>query len=322
MSLIVRLSLICGLLIAGGMIKAAESELNTLAPKAHLRLLMDITAVTEQRIVAVGERGHILVSTDSGENWRQILVPTDALLTRVLFLDDQIGFAVGHNQVIFKTTDAGESWQLQHENDDLEQPALLDIWFKNSKQGIAIGSYGLYLSTEDGGATWEPVNLESLEDPEIGFPHFYSIAFEEKSQKLFMAGELGFLAESDDLGKTWQKLETPYNGSFFNIVALPNGYLVAVGLRGHIFRSTDLAQSWQSIDSGTISGLQRSILLPNNKLLIVGSDGTQLLSNDFAKSVKLFQRSDRVHLAGAMALPSQQVLLVGVNGVLKATQIQ
>ena len=224
---------------------------------------------------------------------------------------------LGHQQIILKTEDAGETWKLQYQNDNLDQPALFDIWFKNSKEGFAVGAYGLYLKTSDGGNSWEEVYQESLEDMEIGFPHFYSVSFDNKSGKLYMAGELGMLAVSGDYGETWQKMESPYHGSFFDIRALPNGYLIAAGLRGHLFRSTDQGKSWTEIPTNTISVLQKSILLPNNKILIVGADGTQLISDNFAKSVKLIQRSDRVHLSSAVALPNFDVLLVGVNGVLK-----
>lgn len=297
----------------------SEQNLNTLAVKAPEKLLMDIKSVENGRLVAVGERGHIILSDDRGESWRQVRVPTEALLTKLYFVDERIGWAVGHQQVILKTEDAGNSWRLQNVSDSLDQPALFDVWFTNKRKGYAVGAYGLFLSTNDGGENWQEIYQETLEDEEIGFPHFYSLAFESNSNKLFLAGELGFLAVSDDLGATWKKLESPYQGSFFHIAAMPNGYLVVMGLRGHLFRSKDLAQTWEEIPTGTISGLQSSLLMPvSKKLLIVGSDGTQLISKDYAKTVSLIQRSDRVHLAAATALPDQQVLLVGINGVIKA----
>lgn len=307
-------------IFTGGSISVAQAnELNVIAVKAPERLLMDIKVVANERLVAVGERGHVILSDNNGESWRQIRVPTEALLTKLFFIDENIGWAVGHQQVILKTEDAGETWELQNINDNLDQPALFDIWFSNSRNGIAVGAYGLFLKTDDSGKTWEEIYQETLEDEEIGFPHFYSIAYEQKSSKLFMAGELGFLSVSNDLGETWEKLESPYQGSFFHMATMPNGYLLIMGLRGHLFRSKDLAQTWEEIETGTISGLQKLLLLPvSNKILIVGADGTQLMSNDYGKTVSLIQRSDRVHLSGGAALPDQQILLVGINGVVKA----
>ncbi|MCW9000333.1 MAG: YCF48-related protein, partial [Kangiellaceae bacterium] len=180
--------------------ETTENQRSVEAAKASEKLLMDIKQAANNRLVAVGERGHILVSDDEGSSWRQVIVPTQSLLTPHFFIDEKVGWAVGHKQVILKTEDAGESWSVQYQNDNLDQPALFDIWFRNSRNGIATGAYGLYLKTDDGGATWEEVYQDSLEDMEIGFPHFYSIAHEKKSGKLFMAAELGMLAVSDDLG--------------------------------------------------------------------------------------------------------------------------
>jgi len=294
-------------------------KLNQIAVKASQSLLMDIKSILNDRLIAVGERGHILISDDNGSIWRQIQVPTEALLTKLYFVDGKVGWAVGHQQIILKTENAGETWQIQNESDSLDQPALFDIWFSDAQNGIAVGAYGLYLSTDDGGENWQELYQESLEDYDIGFPHFYSLAFEKKSKKLFMAAELGLLAVSDDLGKTWSKLTSPYQGSFFHISALPNGYIVAMGLRGHLFRSKDLGISWQEVKTNTLSGLQNLLMSKSrNKLIIVGSNGTQLVSNDNANSVRLVQRSDRVHLAAAVETSENKILVVGVKGVIAA----
>ena len=304
-----------------GLATQQEKQLNTPAPRASQRLLMDIKQVIGNRLIAVGQRGHILISDDQGESWRQVLVPTEALLTKLFFIDDKTGWAVGHDQIILKTTSAGEEWTVQHSSDNLDQPALFDIWFADPNNGIAIGAYGLYLKTDNGGQTWQEVYQESLEDEEIGFSHFYSIVRDEKSGRLIMAGELGFLAQSENLGEAWQLLESPYDGSFFNAMITPDNALLVMGLRGHLFRSADLGGTWTEIETGTISGLQESTLLGDNRILIVGSDGTQLVSDDFGKSVKLDQRSDRVHIAHALSLQDGQVMLVGIQGAIK-TQLK
>jgi len=302
---------------------SADSEpgLSTVAVKAAERLLMDIKQVKGERLIAVGERGHILLSDDRGQSWQQKQVPTEALLTKLFFIDENTGWAVGHEQTILKTTSAGDSWELLHSADNLDQPALFEIWFRDESYGIAIGSYGLYLSTNDGGESWEEVYQATLEDEEIGFPHFYSLAMDEKSGHLFMAGELGFLAKSEDDGESWQKLDSPYDGSFFNIMTLSNGNVLAMGLRGHLFLSKDSGLSWSETDTQTISVLQESLLLPDGRILIVGADGTQLISEDKGETVTLIQRSDRVHLASAVPLTEKEILLVGINGVLK-TQLK
>ena len=61
-------------------------------------------------MVVVGERGHVLISSD-GNQWKQIAVPTRATLTGVYFQDKMNGWVVGHDAVILRTTDGGKLWQ-------------------------------------------------------------------------------------------------------------------------------------------------------------------------------------------------------------------
>ena len=61
--------------------------------------------------VAVGERGHVLVSADRGANWTQAKVPTRVLLTGVWMHDERLGWAVGHDETILRTRDGGTTWE-------------------------------------------------------------------------------------------------------------------------------------------------------------------------------------------------------------------
>src|SRR4051794_13611808 len=48
------------------------------------------------RLVAVGERGTVLLSDDAGASWRQAPVPVQVTLTTVRFIDERTGWAAGH----------------------------------------------------------------------------------------------------------------------------------------------------------------------------------------------------------------------------------
>ncbi len=112
------------------------------APLAAQSLLLDIEVIADNKLVAVGEYGHILLSTD-GKTWQQAQVPSQATLTSVYFLNSRLGWAVGHDATILHSQDGGESWQVQQFLPQLEKP-LFDIAFKDEQNGIAIGSYGLF----------------------------------------------------------------------------------------------------------------------------------------------------------------------------------
>src|ERR1039458_2282077 len=68
---------------------------------------------TGGRIIAVGERGVIVLSDDDGHTWRQANVPTSVTLTRVKFATPKAGWVVGHSGVALHTEDGGESWTRQ-----------------------------------------------------------------------------------------------------------------------------------------------------------------------------------------------------------------
>ncbi|HBM06745.1 hypothetical protein CXF92_01460 [Pseudomonas sp. Choline-3u-10] len=283
--------------------------------KAATSLLLDI-AHAGKRLVAAGDRGHILYSDDGGASWTQAKVPTRQLLTAVYFADDKHGWAVGHDALILGTTDGGQTWTQQYENREGEVP-LLDVWFENAQHGFATGAYGVLLETTDGGENWEDV-ADRL-DNEDGF-HLNAIA-EIPGSGLFIVGEMGGMFRSADMGETWERVESPYQGSFFGVVGGGEpGVVVAFGLRGNLFRSTDFGDSWQAIellDDGDAveSGLADGNRLADGRIVVVGHGGTVLSSEDDGQSFKLFSRPDRRSLSGVVGNSDGNLVLVGQSGV-------
>src|SRR5699024_10076488 len=94
---------------------AIEDVLDTPAYPTKLapeNLLNDVARAGD-RIVAAGERGHIIYSDDGGESWTQADVPVSVTLTGLSFASDTEGWAVGHSGVVLHSDDAGETWTLQ-----------------------------------------------------------------------------------------------------------------------------------------------------------------------------------------------------------------
>ena len=189
------------LLPAVGGAGAAEPLPAVEAPLAIESLLLD-GAAAGPRLVVVGERGHVLVSTDNGASWKQARVPTRALLTAVHMHDERIGFAVGHDAVILRTGDGGESWRLVHYAPEEERP-LLDVWFRDERTGFAVGAYGYFLTTGDGGDTW---TSRAVSEDDF---HLNALA-PAGPGRLFLAAEAGVAYRSDDGGATWRTLSPPY----------------------------------------------------------------------------------------------------------------
>ncbi|MDG1581860.1 YCF48-related protein [Pseudomonas sp. GOM6] len=293
----------------------AASVLSIESPKAVTSLLLDI-AHAGKRLVAVGDRGHILFSEDSGKNWVQARVPTRQLLTALYFVDEQHGWAVGHDAQILATDDGGANWELQYEDLEREAP-LLDIWFRDASNGFAVGAYGALLETSDGGKSWNDVS-DRL-DNEDGY-HLNGITA-VKDAGLFVVGEAGTMFRSADWGQTWEKVHGPYEGTLFGAQGTASSNtLLVFGLRGNLYRSSDFGGTWQEIpliaDSGRLEfGLAGASLLKNGDLVVVGHGGSVLTSKDSGRSFTVINRSDRASLASVTADAAGNLILVGQGGV-------
>ena len=279
-------------------------------PLARDSLLLDGTAVGS-RFVVVGERGHILISEDEGMTWRQAQVPTRALLTAIHMHDEQTGWAVGHDAIILRTVDGGESWDLIHEAPEEELP-LLDVWFLDESRGIAIGAYGYFLATEDGGETW---NYRSVGDEDLHLNALIpALAGEGGSPRLFIAAETGVVYRSDDVGKTWDTVPSPYAGSWFGGLALDGNRLILTGLRGHVFRTEDGGENWTEVVTGTQATLTDAVRLPSGKIVMTGLEGSVLTSSDGGLTVKSSNLPTRQGISSALPLGNESVLLIGEFG--------
>lgn len=287
----------------------ADSVFSWHAPLAEKSLLLDIDVVDNKKLVAVGEYGHILLSTD-GVQWSQSEVPSNSTLTAVFFLDQNLGWAVGHDATILHTSNGGVTWTLQQFLPELEKP-LFDIAFKDKDNGIAIGSYGLIFRTVDGGENWQSefhseflaeadaqyLNQLKQEDEEAYLderagilPHFNRLKVDGIT--LYLVGEMGLIAKSNDFGRNWQKLDEVYHGSFFDITRTQQGNLLVCGLRGHVYRSEKNGTPWQEIKLETTALLNAIVLGGEDKIYILGNNGVVLESKNDANSFTQYIQSD------------------------------
>jgi photosystem II stability/assembly factor-like uncharacterized protein len=303
------------------------SEIEPLASKS---LLLDIVAIEQSRLVAVGQHGNILISEDA-VNWQQSSVPVQTTLTSVYFIDKNQGWAVGHDATILHTNDAGLTWQIQQYLPKKEKP-LLDVIFKDQLHGLAIGAYGMFYRTIDGGKTWQSeFHQEFLNDDDAQYiaelkaededayldeiasilPHFNRIT--QKDGVLYLVGEIGLIAQSDDFGVHWQTFNDVYQGSFFDLTSTPQDNAVVVGLRGHIFRRLKNSDTWQSVLSNTTALLNSVVLTDDNRIIILGNNGVMLVSVDDGESYKLQTQADGKPLIAGVWFNHQLVAISDVG---------
>ena len=273
------------------------------APLAARSLLLEVTRVGNN-LVAGGERGHIVYSQDNGISWTQAeVVPTRATLTSLYAVGERL-WAAGHDSVILTSADSGRTWTRQYFNPERQQP-IMDVYFANADRGIAIGAYGLMLITNDGGHHWD----DSAVDEE-GDAHLNAI-MESSDGTLLIAGEAGFSYRSRDTGQTWEKMDLPYEGSMFGLVADGADCILLYGLRGHVLRSCDVGTSWEELPTGIEATLLGGAM-QEGSVLLVGNGGS-LLTYDHGRFTAEVHPSG-VDFSSVMALGNGQFLLTGEDG--------
>ena len=278
--------------------------------------------------VVVGERGHILFSHDN-KNWEQALVETRQALTNVFMLNKKTAWAVGHDAIILKTNDAAKTWKKIFSDVDEEAP-LLDLYFKDDVNGIAIGAYGLVYLTEDGGKTWGKSALNIVNEnnnaaktdeiyTDIYDIHLNDIAF-AGNKRFYIAAESGYVLRSDDDAKSWINLKLPYQGSFFGVLPLSFNKVIAYGLRGHLYLSTDAGSTWEQIETGSTEMLTDGLILSDGNILISGLAGTLLISTDEGKSFHALNLKHRYGLTSMIETKDSSILLTSDAGVVLLPQ--
>ncbi|RJG08982.1 glycosyl hydrolase [Pseudomonas cavernicola] len=337
----VLLALLQGVVQAAGYVDVLDlpAKPSALAPRSPL---LDLVRAG-QRLIAVGQRGHILYSDDAGKNWQQAAVPVSSDLNAVHFPSAEQGWAVGNDGVVLHSSDAGVTWSKQLDGRQIGELVLehysalaaaepdneqwatlagegqrlieegadkpfLDVWFANDQLGYVVGVFNLILRTTDGGQSWTP--FQDRTDNPQGL-HLNAIAF--TGDALYIAGEQGLLRKWDDRLERFIALATPYEGSYFGIVGQP-GEVLAYGLRGHVFRSADGGYTWSQLDSGLQVSITAATVDADGHYRLFTQAGHMLVAQGGGARLQLVPQQEQSPVAGATLAADGSLVLAGSRG--------
>lgn len=313
------------------------------AAKANVRANQsNLLAVTTagKRLVAVGVQGIVLLSDDQGKTWRQAkAVPVSVALTSVYFANERLGWAVGHGGVILHSQDAGETWQKQLDGRDAGQlilaeakelssaeaqsravrngerwlqdgpdKPLLDVLFVTPERGWVVGAYGFILTTEDGGRTWRSI-MERL--PNKGGKHIYNVRV--FGDQIVLAGEQGSLFKSKSPDGQFERINTPYAGTYFGSLATKAGTQMVFGLRGNIWRQASGSSNWEKIDYANPVSIAAGVQLTDGRLVLGDQSGQLSVSTNDGASFSMLN---------IPAVPGLTALVQASDSALVATGAQ
>ncbi|MEM6901603.1 MAG: YCF48-related protein [Pseudomonadota bacterium] len=292
-----------------------------IAPLANESTAIDALVVRDdadrQIVVAVGDRGHVLRSRDLGKSWEQSQSPVSTLIGTIDQAPSGRLLAAGHDAVIMISEDKGLSWDITFRQPEWEQP-ILDLRMLDDQRGFAIGAYGLYLETQDGGDSWEQRYVFE------GDSHLYD-SIRLPDDTLIIVGEFGTILRSRDMGENWEELTSPYGGTFFGMLAPPADAvgepILAFGLQGNVFASNDQGDSWRQIETNIGNGLYGGVWATGRPPVLIGHGGMLLFDDDAGPGFdwRPVVRSARKPLAGGLMLPDDTLLIFGETGLTRLT---
>lgn len=142
-----------------------------------------------------------------GANWKSVAL--DKPRTPLTVACDGKGqwWVAGSGAKIAKSADRGASWQLTDLNEDAQLTALQMV---DGRFGIALGEFGMVVTTEDGGATWQK------REPIPGDFYPYATLFLDR-QSGYASSIAGQILKTNNGGKTWTKLENPTGASLYRL---------------------------------------------------------------------------------------------------------
>merc|ERR1712000_535214 len=158
---------------------------------------------------------------------------------------------------------------------------FLDVWFYDAKRGFAVGAYGMFFYTSDGGESWSDASAR-LNNPQR--LHINAIA---------------------PVG--------PH--SLVGVVAKGDTQLL-FGLRGHVYQSLDGGVVWDEMDTGSEQTVLSGVVAREHTLL-VGNAGSVVVFDESMSAPKATTVEGRKGYAAAAETSDGKFVLVGEAGVMR-----
>ena len=195
----------------------------------------DIDAFDENTLIAVGDDGLIVYSTDGGASWTEGDSGTTEDVNGLHVYSSASAIAVGDGGLIIKTTDLGATWSDISESSVTDD--LWDVHMYDNSYGLIAGGSGSVLLTSDGGRSWT--------EQSTGYAIRLYDVFAVSETDYWAVGNSGKILQSRDSGASWS--DTVSAGSIFyevDFVSSSEGWVVGSG--PSLMHTTDGGASWSN----------------------------------------------------------------------------
>jgi photosystem II stability/assembly factor-like uncharacterized protein len=281
-------------------------------------LLLEV-ARNGERLVVVGEKGHILWSDDHGASWTQADVPVSLAITSVTYSVNGDAWATAHDGYLLQSTDNGATWSVKLSGNDVASLSVgaMETQVKELQAALELASDDNYEDLE-----WALDEAAfALEEAQLAVDEGMTTPL----LKVWFDGDLGYalgaynvFLRTVDGGATWtaqgSRLDNPDKYHLYGIARSTAGTLLVVGEAGTMLRSLDGGDSWKRVDTPYPGSFFGAVAAADGGLLAFGLRGNIYRSTDEGVSWSAVATGDGRTLMGGMASDDGTVVLVGAAG--------
>lgn len=300
-------------------------------------------------LIAVGERGAILRSEDSGRNWTAATVPAKSFDLRAVVHHPTTGawIAAGTAGAILRSLDAGRTWTRLDHQLNLTFEAL---FFEPTSSAILIGGEdGLVGRSTDAGVSWHLTRIR-MQDPvtpitafhalpgqviatsalgrfltsvdkgaswelqEMGSDaYFTDVAFDPDRRVALMTSHIGDVCRREAGDDVWERVELGSGDQKKFLSAIRHDprtkSLLVSGHHGMAARSTDGGSTWQRVATGFDTSMESLAQLADGRYVGFGEGGFICASKDSGRNWRVISPSVNANLREVVAMPRDNVLV-------------
>lgn len=321
--------------------------------KVAQSLLQDIARAGD-RLVTVGERGHIAYSDDNGKTWQQADDPTRAMLNAVFFISPEEGWTVGHDGLVLHTSDSGKTWAMQLDGLKFTRKRMADKIPTLEAKIKALGDDKAAVEKQmDDAQAPDASAADADADAETGqdLSHYEDVIAEidEKISTLevelddakaalsntvanplmdvwfrdaktgFVVGAFGEFLKTEDGGETWISIANRLDNeehNHLNAITGKGDLMYIAGEAGHIYSSADGGAHWTLLDSpDPENGSFFTVnIISGDQVFVAGLRGAMYRSVDRGATWKQVSENLHKNMNSVYFAGNDTVLAVGNDG--------
>jgi photosystem II stability/assembly factor-like uncharacterized protein len=212
---------------------------------------------------ATGTNGTLARTTDGGQTWTGLGVPTTGDVIDVSFPTGSTGYALDSLGTLLKSTNGGSSWSLLNTGTPAQPASVVSL---DQNRVLLIGPRGVRRSA-DGGNTFSAargaIRRAALQRADVA----RGAAFAYGRRVLYV---------STNGGAAWSKLKLPTRAGLQTVDFVTGKRGFMLDGRGKVWTTANRGKHWtQLIATGTLSGYDMAFTAPGRGYLTVNSFGIQ-----------------------------------------------